>query len=30
MIGDCDFDSNSKYFVQSVESMLSVYADYEL
>lgn len=30
MIGDYEFDSNSKYFVQSVESMLSVYADYEL
>ena len=30
MIGDYEFDSNSKRFVQSIESMLSVYADYEL
>ena len=30
MIGDHRFDSNSKYFVQSLESMLSTYADYEL
>ena len=30
MIGDYEFDSNSKRFVRSVESMLSVYADYEL
>lgn len=30
MIGDYEFDSNSKHFVRSIESMLSVYADYEL
>ena len=30
MIGDYEFDSNSKRFVRSIESMLSVYADYEL
>lgn len=30
MIGDYEFDSSSKHFVRSIESMLSVYADYEL
>ena len=30
MIGDYEFDSNSKHFVRNIESMLSVYADYEL
>lgn len=30
MIGDYEFDSNSKHFIRSIESMLSVYADYEL
>ena len=30
MIGDYEFDSNSKHFVRSIESMLSVYEDYEL
>lgn len=30
MIGDYEFDSNSKHFVRTVESMLSAYADYEL
>ena len=30
MIGDYEFDRNSKRFVRSIESMLSVYADYEL
>lgn len=30
MIGDYEFNDNSKYFVKSVESMLSVYADYQI
>ena len=30
MIGNYEFDSNSKHFVRNIESMLSVYADYEL
>lgn len=30
ILGECEFDDNSKYFVKSVESMLSVYADYEI
>lgn len=30
MIGDYEFDSNSKHFVRNIESLLSVYADYEL
>ena len=30
VLGEYEFDDNSKHFVESVESMLSVYADYEL
>lgn len=30
MIGDYEFDRNSKYFVLSIESMLSAYADYDM
>ena len=30
ILGEYEFDDNSKRFVKSVESMLSVYADYEL
>lgn len=30
MIGDYEFDGNSKHIVRSIESMLSIYADYEL
>lgn len=30
MIGDYEFNDNSKHFVKSVEGMLSVYADYQI
>ena len=30
VLGEYEFDDNSKHFVKSVESMLSAYADYEL
>lgn len=30
ILGECEFDGNSKNFVKGVESMLSVYADYEI
>ena len=30
ILGEYEFDDNSKNFVKSVESMLSVYADYNI
>ncbi len=30
VLGECRFDENSKQFLKSVESLLSVYADYEI